>query len=192
MSNINFVGGGIIICELYPNIYNNKIYPAIVLGKEMYGNEKYKYADFGGGKNKQDKNNIYKTILREVLEESYINLNSLEYIKTLPQINIPINKSIKNPKYYKIVIKRIDGLDNNKFQQIRKKYISTINQKYSPWIEMGEIRHFFIHDIYYSLINNLSKVKDSNGQYCYFRKRLWNILKHTNILQYIFNNINIL
>jgi hypothetical protein len=209
-----FIGGGIIICELYFDKNTGYRYPAIILGKEMYGKEKNKYADFGGGFDKKIDNNIYNTILREVLEEAYIHLGNINYIKELPQINIPLEyknsigvgdlsvslngaklrpfKKIFTKKYYKIVIKRIDELDNNKFQQIRKKYISSINKKYSPWIEIGEIRHFYIHDIYYALINNLSKVKDSNGKYCFFRKRLWNILKNTNLLQFIINNINIL
>lgn len=68
---IQFVGGGLICYELYPEKGSGIWYPAVVLGEEMYGKTRKKYGDFGGGMEKIDRGNVDRTIIREALEEDY-------------------------------------------------------------------------------------------------------------------------
>lgn len=104
---MNYVGGGFLCVSNHIDSFTGKKYPIIILGKEAYGRHaKGKYADFGGGKEKKDKT-IYHTILREVREELYVDLGSVDIVKSLPYIDLPIGK---RGKKYKLCIGRIETI----------------------------------------------------------------------------------
>jgi len=183
---IQFVGGGLICYELYPEKGSGIWYPSVVLGEEMYGkNIKGKYGDFGGGIEKKDHGNVDRTIFREAREEIYIDLGNVECVETLPKIDLFSGRKGDTVRLYRVRMIRIQGLENSKFQKIRKIYLKKSGGKYSPWVEIGRIRHFFLHDIHHSLINGLSKVRDSEGNWCEFRHRLLRIFGKTKILEQI-------
>ena len=177
-----YIGGGIVVYELYTELGSGFYYPAIVLGEEMYGRQKGKYADFGGGVDKADGGDIEKTIMREAKEELYLDLGS---VKMLPKVELFSGRKGNIIRLYQVRLVRINNLDNYEFQKIRKFYLEQSKNKYSPWVEIGRIRHFFLYDIYYSLNNGLSKVRDSEGVWCELRPRMLRILKKTKLLDNI-------
>jgi len=176
---MQYSGGGFLCVELYPDKNTQIARPAIVLGEEAYGRKiKGKYADFGGSKDKKDIS-IYHTILRETREEAYIDIGSVSLVKSLPYIDIPLSK-----RFYKLVIGRIDGITNTIFQYFRQYYLDLSAGKYSPYVEIGRIRHFYIDDIEQCMINNTKKIPDVNGILCLFRFRLKKAFKNQELLNF--------
>ena len=49
--------------------------PYILLGREYYGKSKGMYADFGGGRDRED-GSINNTVMREAMEEFYIHIQN--------------------------------------------------------------------------------------------------------------------